>query len=90
MKVLIFLIVIGLVVYALVWNMKKTQAKADLARREAINRRKEKDQEALKPDEVMIWPVIVSSTKGEQEESSDPEEPSMTEIEYEPPERMTS
>ena len=95
MKALIFIVVIAAAVFLMVRAMKKSQAKADLARREAIGRRKKQTKEAVTPEEVMIWPVIVrpaknagSDSDGSEEEAV--EEPSMTTIEYKHPGQIAS
>jgi hypothetical protein len=92
MKTFIFLSFIVAVVSVLVWRMRKSQAEAAVARREEIERRKKQEKEALTPELDMIWPVIIRPVKGDQPSSADcqVEEPSMTTIEYKPPEQATS
>ena len=83
MKVLIFLILIALVV-SVVWNMRKSQAKEDLARRKSIKHRKEQEKEVIASKEDMVWPTIIRPVKGDLQSSADAEveEPSMTAIEF--------
>ena len=99
MKALIFLLITALVVSVIVWAMRKSQAKADLARRQSIERRKKKRKEDLTPQEYMEWPVIIRPVKGDGSPDAEPdsdrggdspavEEPSMTTIEFEPSEKV--
>lgn len=89
MKTLIFLIFFVLLVSGLVWKMRKSQAEEHLARRKSIKRKREKEKEAVTSDEIMMWPVIIRPG-GKDESGKEPEieEPSMTSIEYEPPDHM--
>jgi hypothetical protein len=84
MKALIFLIVIGVVASVMFWNMRKSQAEADLARRKSIKRRKEQEKEVIASKEDMVWPTIIRSVKGDLQSSADAETetPSMTAIEF--------
>ena len=92
MKALIFLILIILVVSAMVWTMRKSQAEADLARRKSIKHRKEQEKEVLKPLEDQAWPTIIRTVKGHDPSAADSEiaEPSMTTIEFAPSEHLTT
>ena len=92
MKALIFLIVIGVVVFAMIWTMRKSQAEADLVRRKSIKRRKKQQKEVLTSDEDMVWPTIIRPVKGDSQSSADSEieEPSMATIEFAPSEHLTS
>jgi len=99
MKMFIFLIVIALVVSGMIWTMQKSRTEEDLARRKEIKRRKKHKKKALTPQKHMTWPVIirpVSNASGADSESAhleeEPliEEPSMTAIEFEPPEHIAS
>jgi len=92
MKTLIFLIIMALVISGMIVSMRKSQAKADLAKQQSLERLKKQRKEALKQDYV-VWPVIVGPLKGHQasragSEPDHPEQPLMTEIEYVPPERV--
>lgn len=86
MKVLIFLIVLGGAIAFLVWRDRKFQADAERAKREARNRRKRRDSEALGQDTEKIWPVIIKPVSGKQrtEDESAVEQPTMASIEFEP------
>lgn len=92
MKVFIFLIVIVAVVSVMILKMRKTQAEADLVRQKAIELRKQKEKELMTPEQDMIWPVVGISQRDDPlaGEESASEEPSMTSIEYEPPEQIAS
>lgn len=92
MKTLVFVIFIIAVVSVMVWRLRKSRAAAELVRRKEVERRKRRDKEALTQDIEMIWPVIIRPVKGDSPSSaaSGVEEPSMTAIEYEPPERAAS
>jgi len=92
MKALIFLIVIGVVVFAMIWTMRKSQAEADLVRRKSIKRRKEQEKEVIASKEDMVWPTIIRSVKGDLPSSADSEieELSMTTIEFAPSEHLTT
>ena len=85
MKLIIFLLAVVMVVGLVVWRLQKSHDEAESARLKSIKRRKQKEKEALTPEIDMIWPVIVRPLKGEHpgEKESTPEEPSMTEIEFE-------
>ena len=85
MKALIFLIVIGVVVSAMIWTMRKSQAEEDLVRRKSIKDRKKQEKEVLATKEDMVWPTIIRSVKGDLQSSADAEieEPSMTAIKFE-------
>ena len=85
MKALIFLIFIVLVVSVVIWNMRKSQAEEDLARRKSIKRRKEQEKEVIASKDDMVWPTIIRSVKGDLQSSADAEieEPSMTAIKFE-------
>jgi hypothetical protein len=86
MKALIFLIAIGLVVYAGYWWLKKTQEEEELARRRAVRARKQRDGKALKPTTHRVWPVIIRPVSGEHppEDEVRRQEPVMTTIAYAP------
>lgn len=89
MKTLMFLAFIALVVYGVNWYLRKAQAKADLERRKALKQKKKQRKEAISPEEVMVWPVIVKPVRGSGEaEKEAAEEPSMTTIEFKPPDKM--
>ena len=90
MKALIFLVFIVLVVSAMIWTMRKSQAEADLARRKSIKHRKKQEKEVLKPLEDQAWPTIIRTVKGPDPAAADPEiqEPSMATIEFAPSEHM--
>jgi len=90
MKALIFLIIIALVVSAMIWTMRKSQAEADIARQKSIKHRKKQEKEVLKPLEDQAWPTIIRTVKGPDPDAADPEiqEPSMATIEFAPSEHM--
>ncbi len=92
MKALIFLIVIGAVVFAMIWTMRKSQAEADLVRRKSIKHRKKQEKEVLASKDEMAWPTIIRSVKGDSPSSADSEieEPSMATIEFAPSEHLTA
>ena len=85
MKALIFLIVVGVVVSAMIWTMRKSQAEEDLVRRKSIKHRKKQEKDVLASKEDMVWPTIIRSVKGDLQSSADAEieEPSMTAIKFE-------
>ena len=92
MKMLVFLIVFALAIYAMIWWMRKSQAEAELEQRKALERRKKQQKEALTPDLDMIWPVIIKPVTGKHPpgEESAVEEPSMEEIEFTTSEQVTA
>jgi len=102
MKTLAFLIAISLVIAGIVWAIRKSQAEANLARRKSIERRrKQKEKEALTPQEDMVWPVIIRPVKGRQasgtgskldERETDRviEEPSMTAVKFVPSQHINT
>jgi hypothetical protein len=92
MKALIFLVFIVLVVSAMIWTMRKSQAEADLARRKSIKHRKKQEKEVLKPLEDQAWPTVIRTVKGPDPAAADSEidELSMTTIEFAPSEHMTT
>jgi hypothetical protein len=92
MKVLIFLILMAFVIFGMLWNMRKSQAKADAARQESMERLKKERQKVLTPQEYATWPVIVTPLKGSGAGSEPdlPAEPTMTAIEYEPSGRASA
>ncbi|MGD2129290.1 MAG: hypothetical protein PVG42_02420 [Lysobacterales bacterium] len=85
MKAIAFLLVFGLIVAAVFWKMRKAEAEAARARREALHKRKKKHSEALAQDTEMIWPVIVKTVSGKSPpgQESQEHEPSMTAIDFE-------
>ena len=97
MKILIFLIVVGLVFYAVYRKNQKSQAEVDLARRKRIERRKEREKETLTSHNVVDWQAIgpaASLARAEADPEpaeADPEalagELSMASIDYVPTER---
>ncbi len=91
MKTLIFLIFLALVIYALFWTMRKSQAKEDLERRKSLERQKKQHKEALTPEEHVTWPVIIGPVRGYDQSGADSEieEPSMTSIEFESQEKIS-
>lgn len=88
MKLLIFLVVLAAVAAVLARHMKKTREEAERARLKAIRRRKEQEQQALKPQDDTIWPVV-GIVHEDGEEGADAE-PSMATIEYVPPGKIAS
>jgi len=92
MKTLVFVFLIIAVVSVTVWRMRKSRAAADLARRKEIERRRQREKEAVTQDTEMIWPVLIRPVTGDTSSNADSrvEEPSMTTIEYEPPESAAS
>ena len=89
MKTLIFLILVILVISAMIWKMRKSQAEEDLARKKALERKRRKQKEAITQDDQVIWPVIIRPVGGKPGSEEDPaaEEPQMTAIEFEPSEK---
>jgi hypothetical protein len=90
MKIVILLIVVALVVVGVKWKLRKDQAEAALARRQAMERMKKQKQEALAQDAEVIWPVMIRPVTGKGSEAEAVEEPSMTSIEFEPSRRASS
>jgi len=86
MKALIILAVLALVVTAVIWKMRKTQAEADLAKRKARERLRKQKKEAVTPELDMVWPVLIRPVSGKNAPGQEPavEEPTMTSIEFEP------
>ena len=65
MKTLIFLIFVVLVISGIVWQMRKSQAKEDLAKRKATELLRQRQKEAVTPQEDVIWPVVIRPVKGQ-------------------------
>ena len=91
MKMLILLVVLVAVVFFVAQKVRKSQAEAAMARRKEIARRRKREKEVVTPEMDMVWPVLIRPATGEgaSAEASDAE-PTMTTIEYEPPERAAS
>jgi len=90
MKMLVFLIVFALIITALVWKMRKSQAEELLAKRKDLERRKKQQREAMTPEIDMVWPVIIKPVTGKRppgEDESVPE-PMMTAIEFAPSDHL--
>jgi hypothetical protein len=89
MKTSIFLILVILVISAMIWKMRKSQAEEDLARRKALERKRRKQKEAIAQDDEVIWPVIIRPVGGKPGSEEDPatEGSQMTAIEFEPSEK---
>jgi hypothetical protein len=85
MKEIIFLTVVVAIVCMMILKMRKSQAEAELVRQKAIKLRKEKEKEK----ESMMWPVVGINAKVGDKYSGF-EEPSISTIEYEPPEQIAS
>jgi len=91
MKALVFLIVFLAVVALVVRKVRKSQAEAALARRKEIARRRKREKEVVTPEMDMVWPVLIRPATGKGASGEDSAaEPSMTAIEFEPPERAAS
>ena len=92
MKALIFLVIVAAAVSIRIWRTRKALTEDARARRQALERRKKHHQENLAQDTDMIWPVVVRPVKGDEASGAggQAEEPSMTTIEYEPPEKAAS
>ena len=90
MKTFIFLAVTAVVVAVIVWRMRKSDAEAALARRNAIEQKQKQRKEAVSCEEDMIWPVIIKPVKGNNPDEAELEahEPSMTTIEFESQEKL--
>jgi hypothetical protein len=92
MKTVIFLVVMVLVIAGMLVSMRKSQARQDLAREESLKRLKKERKKVLTPQEYAKWPVIIRPVKGDAtgtKAGPEPgEEPLMTSIEYETPERV--
>ena len=86
MKMLIFLIFIIPIVYALVWYWRKIDAEADRARRKSVKRVRTEKKEAISAEDK-TWPTVSLRSDDEPEEETDYEGPSMTTIEFVPPEK---
>jgi len=101
MKMLIFMIFVILVIGVMIWSMRKSQAEAVLAKHKSSERRNIQRQEKITPVAHVTWPTVGLPAAGRyasraDSESDDPgedmlaEEPSMTTIEYVPPQHMAS
>lgn len=92
MKTLIFLIVTAALISMFIRKMRKSQAEATLARQKSFKHRKEQALESLTPADYSVWPVVGMAAAEEDSpgEEGDIEEPSMTTIEYKPPEQLAS
>jgi len=90
MKMLVFLIIFALIITALVWKMRKSQAEEELAKRKAYERRKKQQKEAVTPEIDMVWPVIIKPVTGKHPPGEDKAvpEPMMTEIEFAPSDQL--
>jgi hypothetical protein len=93
MKTVIFLIIMALVIAGMLVSMRKSQAKADLAREESLKRLKKERKKVLTPQEYAKWPVIIRPIKGDDATGTKTgadqvDEPLMTSIEYEPSEKV--
>jgi len=88
MKILIFLILVAIVVSWYLWNWRITQAEEKLAQRKILERTREQKKESMTPaDET--WPTVSLRTDDDLEEDTEIDGPSMTAIEFVPPEQMT-
>ena len=84
MKMLIFLIVLAAVATLVLWRVRKADAEKDLARRKAMEQKKQQRKETITPEDHVKWPVIIHPAgKGAVEEEEIPE-PAMTAIKFEP------
>ena len=91
MKMLIFLVVLVAVVFFVVKKVRKSQAEAALARRKEIARRRKREKEVVTPEMDMVWPVLIRPATGKADADAESKaEPSMTSIDYEPPEQAAS
>ena len=91
MKMLIFLVVFAGVVFLVVKKVRKSQAEAAEARRRELAKRRKREKENVTPEIDMVWPVLIRPATGEGDSGKEAEaEPSMTTIEYEPPEKAAS
>ncbi|MFC1796407.1 hypothetical protein ACFL1V_04855 [Pseudomonadota bacterium] len=88
MKILIFLILVAIVVSWYLWNWRITQAEENLARRQILEHKREQKKESMTPVD-MTWPTVSLPTDEEPEEAAEIDGPSMTSIEFVPPEQMT-
>lgn len=91
MKMLIFLVVFAGVVFLVMQKVRKSQAEAAEARRREVAKRRKREKENITPEIDMVWPVLIRPATGEGDSGKEAEaEPSMTSIEYEPPEKAAS
>ena len=91
MKMLIFLVVFAGIVFLVMKKVRKSQAEAAEARRREVAKRRKQEKEIITPEIDMAWPVIIRPATGEGDSGKEAEaEPSMTSIEYEPPEKAAS
>lgn len=91
MKTLFFLIVLALVASFVIWRIRQSDAKNQIAQAEALELRKMQRREAVTTKDPVIWPTIIRPVSGDQSSESEPEipEPMMAAIEYEPAEHAT-
>lgn len=95
MKAVIFLILMGLIIFGMIWSIRKSQAKATLEKHHTLERRKKERQESLKQDYV-TWPVIIRPVTGAETPGvdSDPDdharELAMSTIEFETQEQKSA
>ena len=85
MKMFMFLVFVALIVLAFVWRMRKAQHEANLDRRKSLEARRQQQKEKVSSEEDTIWPVIIRPVSGRK--SDEAEEPSMTAIEFESPQK---
>ena len=91
MMALVFFVLFVAVLAFVVWKVHKSHTEAAQARRREIAKRRIRAKQVVTPELDMTWPVIIRPATGEGASSEAAEaEPSMTAIEYEPPERAAS
>ena len=88
MKILIFLIILVIVGSWWFWNWRKTQAEAEIIRRQTLEKKRKQKKETMEV-EGLKWPTVGPSADSELEEAAEIDGPSMTAIEFVPPEKMT-
>lgn len=86
MKMFIFLIFVAVVVSAFVWRTRKARHQAELVRRKSLEAKRKRQKEQTTSEEDTIWPVIIRPVSGRKPDEAG--EPTMTAIEFEPPNKM--
>jgi len=90
MKTLILFVFLVTVFAVVGWHLRKSQIEADIARRKAVENRREEKKESITPMEDKLWPTVGPKKDGDVGEETDYEGPSMASIEWVPPDKMTT
>lgn len=98
MTMIIFLFLVVLLVSGIAWNLKKSREKAEKARQKSRELLQQHQKEAMTQDYEMIWPVVIRPVTGgeagaKDSDHGDPDaglaEPTMTAVEYTPPQKKS-